>query len=282
MLLFVDAREIESDTLPDDKCAKGAQAPLAAALSASREILITQRKYTMTIVPFINEQTEKFIEGLPERVKSGKPAVPVITIAMQPGSGGLLIAENVAKRLGFRLYNENLLVAMAAESDVNRALLKEIEKGRPSELEDFIASILPRGDYVYKGDYFMMLKKMIEVIGSIGKAVIVGRGGNFIIPQEKRFSIRVVAPLEIRAKNVAYYFKTTLTEAEKRIKNRQAKRRAFIKENFRKDIDDPMYYDLVMNTERMDLETCTEMIIGAIKGAQVNRVFEKNCTYILK
>ena len=108
-----------------------------------------------------------------------------------------------------------------------------------------------------------------------------GRGGNFIIPPEKRFSIHVVAPLEIRIKNVAFHFKVTLEEAKKRIVNREAKRKAFIRDNFRKNIGEVMEYDLTLNTERMDLATCTELVIGAVKGAQINRAFEKPSSYIL-
>ncbi len=89
-------------------------------------------------------------------------------------------------------------------------------------------------------------------------------------------------PMEIRIQNVAFYYKVTPGETEKRIANRETKRKTFIKRNFRKNVENLMHYDLVIITERMDLETCTEMVIGAIKGAQTNRAFEKATSYILK
>jgi cytidylate kinase len=236
----------------------------------------------MTVEKFIRQQSEAFEKSLSDKVKKSQPALPVVTISMEPGSGGSLIAENVAQRLGYRLYSKNLLTAMAHKADVKQQVLEAIEKGRPTLFEDFVSSILPKDDYVYKGDYFEQLKDTISHLAMIGKAVIVGRGANFIIPLEKRFSIRVVAPLEVRIKNIAFYFKVTLEAAEKRIANREAKRKAFIRDNFRKNIGDHMHYDLTVNTERMDLETCTELVIGAIKGAQVNRVFEKTSSYILR
>ena len=236
----------------------------------------------MTVEKFIKQQSEAFEMSLPASVKKSQPAFPVITISMEPGSGGSLIAENVAKRLEYRFYSKNLLTAMANKADVKMSVLDAIEKGRPSVFEDLVSSIIPQDNYVYKGDYFEQLKDTINTIAMIGKAVIVGRGGNFILPREKRFSIRVFAPLEIRIKNIAFYFKVTLEKAEKRIANREAKRKAFIRDNFRKKIGDHMHYDLTINTERMDLETCTEIVIGAIKGAQVNRVFEKSSSYFLR
>ena len=236
----------------------------------------------MTVEKLLKQQSKAFQEKLPDEVKKGKPSLPVITIAMEPGSGGSLIAETVAERLGYRLYGKNILTAMAHKADVREDVLDAIEKGRPTPIEDFVSSILPKGDYVYKGDYFAQLKDTINNLAVIGKCVIVGRGANFIIPVEKRFAIRVVAPLETRIKNVAFYHKVTLEEAEKRILNRENRRKNFIRENFQKKIGDHMQYDLTINTERMDLETCTELVIGAIKGSQVNRAFEKASSYFLR
>jgi cytidylate kinase len=229
----------------------------------------------MTIEQFIRQQSEAFEKSLSDKVKSSQPMLPVITISMEPGSGGSLIAKDVAQRLGYRLYSKNLLTAMAHKADVKQQVLEAIENGRPTLFEDFVSSILPKDDYVYKGDYFEQLKDTIFNLAMIGKAVIVGRGANFIIPPEKHFSIRVVAPLEVRIKKIASHYKVTLEAAEKRIANREAKRKAFIKDNFHKNIGDHMHYDLTINTAHLDLETCTELVVGAIKGAQVHRVFEK-------
>ena len=236
----------------------------------------------MNVEQLIMQQADAFEKSLPESVKKSQPSLPAVTVAMAPGSGGSFIAEKVAKRLGYQLYSENLLTAMAHEVDVNRHALESIEKHRPKLFEDFVKSIMPKEDYVYKGDYFEQLKYTVSHLTMVGKVVIVGRGANFIIPLEKRFSIRIVAPIEVRIRNVAFYHKVNIEEAKKRIVNREAKRKAFIKENFHKDIDDHINYDLTINTERMDLETCTECIIGAVKGSQVNRVFEKKSSYILK
>lgn len=236
----------------------------------------------MTVEKFLKQQTQAFEDSLTDEIKAGKPSLPVITIAMEPGSGGSVIADAVATRLGFRLYGKNILTAMAHKADVKASVLEAIEKGRPTPIEDFVSSILPKGDYVYRGDYLEQLKETINNLAIIGKAVIVGRGGNFILPVERRFAVRVVAPLEIRIKNVAFFHKVTLEEAEKRIAYRESRRKAFIKENFHKKIDNYMHYDLLLNTGRMDLETCTELVIGAVKGAQVNRAFEKSSSYFLR
>ena len=208
-------------------------------------------------------------------------SVPVITLSMEAGSGGYLIAEGIAKRLGFELYSKNILNAISHSADVSSDALNLIEKERFTKLQDFVSSLLT-GEYVYSGDYFQHLSKIVNALGIIGRTVIVGRGANFILSPEKRFAIRVVAPEEVREKNVAFHFGVSLSEARKRIRRRNSRRKAFIKESFHEDIGDWKHYDLIINTARLDLNAAVETAIGTILGAQKNRVFEKATSYILR
>jgi cytidylate kinase len=156
-----------------------------------------------------------------------------------------------------------------------------IEKERLSKIQDFVSSLLQE-QYVYSGDYVQHLTKIVNSLGIIGRAVIVGRGANFILPPEKRFAIRVIAPEEVRVKNVAFHFGVSLAEAKKRIKNRETRRKTFIKNTFHKDIADVGSYDLIINTARLDLQAAVETAIGTILGAQKNRAFEKATAFILR
>jgi cytidylate kinase len=234
-----------------------------------------------TVEQFAQDQRDFFVSSLTEEDRAKPASVPVVTVAMEPGSGGFLVAEALAKRLGFDFYHRNILNAIAHSADTNSDVLDMIEKERFSKIQDFVSSLLQE-QYVYSGDYVQHLTKMVNSLGLIGRAVIVGRGANFILPPEKRFAIRVIAPEEIRVKNVAFHFGVSLAEAKKRIKNRETKRKTFIKNTFHKDITDVGSYDLILNTARLDLRAAVETVIGTILGAQKNRVFEKATAFILQ
>jgi hypothetical protein len=60
-------------------------------------------------------------------------------------------------------------------------------------------------DFVYTGDYLQYLKGIIEIIGKLNRGVIIGRRANYIHPAKGRFSVRVIAPRDIRVKNVAFF-----------------------------------------------------------------------------
>jgi cytidylate kinase len=236
---------------------------------------------SMKVGKFVREQQGLFENSLTDDEKEKTVAIPVVTVSMEPGSGGFMVAEALAKRLGYDLYHKNILNAIAASADTNSEVMELIEKERFSKIQDFVTALLQE-QYVYSGDYLQHLKRIVTSLGIIGRAVIVGRGANLILPPEKRFAIRIIAPEEIRVKNVAFHFGVSLAEAKKRIKNRENKRKTFIKNTFHKDIADFASYDLVINTARLDLPAAVETVIGAILGAQKNRVLEKAAAFILR
>ncbi|MCP4746817.1 MAG: cytidylate kinase-like family protein [Desulfobacteraceae bacterium] len=235
----------------------------------------------LSIKKFITEQTEKRLNGFSNTAIQKDAVIPIITVCMEPGSGGHLIAFEIAKRLNVKLYDKKILVPMAHSANLSSSKLEEIEKERPAGVQDFISALIDR-DYIYTGDYLRHLKEAVEIIGRIGKGVILGRGANFILPAKGRFSIRVVAPMDIRTKNVSFKYGISLEEARKKIRRREKRRKAFIKESFHENIEDTSHYDLIINTGRMDLQTSVECAIGAAIGAQVNKSFEKETIHILK
>ncbi|RLC04835.1 MAG: hypothetical protein DRH90_07605 [Deltaproteobacteria bacterium] len=234
-----------------------------------------------SVEKFITEQQEISKKQVPASRLKKSASVPVITICPEPGSGGRLIADEIAKRLNFTLFDKNILVAMANTAAVESRSLDTIEQQRPSGVQDFITSLVDK-DYVYTGDYLGLLKQQVEIISKIGRGVIVGRGANFILPPRDRFSIRVIAPLDIRIRNVSFRNGVPLVEAKKRIRNRERRRKTFIRESFHENIADIMHYDLILNTARMDLNTAVESVIGTLIGSQTNKTFEKETSYILK
>ena len=234
-----------------------------------------------SIKEFAAEQSHELLNYFSSNIMEKKSAIPVITICTQPGSGGYLIGSAVARRLGVELYDKSLLVPMAHYAEAESRALETIEKERPTGMQDFISSLLDK-DYVYTGDYLQYLKDIIEVIGKLNHGVIIGRGANFILPAKGRFSVRVVAPLDIRVKNVAFRFGVSLAEAKKRVKGREKKRKAFIRESFHQDIENIEHYDLIINTARMNLDAAVTAIIGATIGAQTEGGFEKENSFILR
>ena len=147
----------------------------------------------------------------------------------------------------------------------NRSVIETIEKERMSGIEDFISSLV-NDRYLWPGVYLEHLMQVVASIASHGNAVIVGRGANFLIPPENRLSIRMIAPFETRVENVSNTYGVTPEEAKRRVINRENKRAAFIRQSFNANVANPDNYDLVINTQRLNIDAVVGSVIGMVVG----------------
>ena len=223
------------------------------------------RKKT-SIKQFVKAQIKKWEQMYLVEDGRAEARVPVITVSSEPGSGGTVIAQEIAKRLDFDYFNRDIVEGIAESAEIRSSVIDTIEKERLSGIEDFIASLI-KDHYLYPGIYLEHLLKVVGTIGKHGRAVIVGRGANFILPPDERFSVRVIAALEIRVQNVAKWHKVSIEKARKRVIRRESKRRAFVRQSFNANITDPHNYDLIINTGKMRIESAVEAVIGPVMAA---------------
>ena len=213
-----------------------------------------------SIETFIKDQIEKW-------KKQTQTQIPVITISSEPGSGGRVIAQGLAKRLGIDLFDRNIVKEIAGSAHISGAVIETMEKDRLSGIKDFISSLV-NDRYLWPGVYLDHLMKVVAAIASHGNAIIVGRGANFLIPAEDRLSIRVISPLDTRVNNVSKEFGVTREEAKRRVINRENRRSAFIRQSFNADVADPRNYDLVVNTQKLDMDASLGAVIGMVVGSK--------------
>jgi cytidylate kinase len=150
---------------------------------------------------------------------------------------------------------------------MSTTVIETLEEERLSGVVDFIA-LLVRDQYLHPDSYLEHLMRVVGTIGKHGRAVIVGRGANFILPSESRFSVRVVAPLDLRVQNVANMLGVSLEQARQRVVRRESRRRAFIRHSFNVDVMDPLNYSLAINTGKLVTASTVAAVIGAIFGCQ--------------
>jgi cytidylate kinase len=219
---------------------------------------------TRSIHQIIEEQVQKWrIINQKERMDAEKTSI--VTISREPGTGGNFVAEALSERLGFDLFYQAVINEMAESAQVSVRLIETLDEKGVSVLEDWISSLVDKR-HLWPDRYLQHLMKAVGTIGKHGQAVIVGRGGNFVLPPDKRLSVRLVAPLEIRVKNVARHYNIVPEEARSRVIRTDSDRRAFVRKYFNADIGAPLNYDLVINTGIMSIDSSVDAIIGALKN----------------
>lgn len=219
----------------------------------------------VSIEEFVKRQVEKWQKLYAGDDKTKKAKIPVIALCMEPGSGGCLIAEKISQRLGFDFFHRDIIHKIAESARISTTVVESLEKERLSGVQDFISSLV-KDQYIHPSIYLDHLMQVIGTIGKQGRAVVVGRGANFIMPSNDRFAVRVIAPVEIRIKNVAKRFGVPTDTAKRRVLVRENRRRAFIRQSFNADICDPIHYDMIVNTGHLSIDAAVESVIGAVMG----------------
>lgn len=190
-------------------------------------------------------------------------SLPVITLSREPGSGGRFVAKAVAEKLGLELFHEGLINAMAENADTSGRVIRTLDEKGLSMLEDWVSAAIS-DRHLWPDEFSRTLMRVIGTIGRHGKAIIVGRGANFVLPPENRFRVRIIAPLEKRINCVAETHGISKSEAKKRVLHTESNRQAFIRKYFYSDISDTANYDMVLNTGTLSVEKAAAAICGVV------------------
>ena len=195
-----------------------------------------------------------------EKYKGG----PIITISREPGSGGSEIARRLAKALDMDLIGAQIIQHVADSAKMSRRVIESLDEKEVTFRDTLLSSLF--GEYrPWPGEYLQHLTRVIGTIGVFGNTIIVGRGANHVLPPEKAFKVRIIAPLEYRIKYFMEDRGYTKAEAEQYVVKTENDRKAFVRKYFNADVSDPKHYDIVINTGGMPLEAATKAIIAAFK-----------------
>jgi cytidylate kinase len=189
----------------------------------------------------------------------------VITISRQWGSGGTNIASLVAQKLGFELYDKEIINQVAERLGADPRHIEHHDERGPDLVGGIILQLL-EGKRPTEATYLRTLVKVMRQIAKQGHAVIVGRGGSYILPESYR--VRIVAPENIRVARISELHNMNEKAARRAIIETDRQRTNFVRAHFGCDIDNPLDYDLVINTEHCSIEHAAQLIIEGFRARQ--------------
>lgn len=216
-----------------------------------------------SVEKIVEEQIQQWEMSRPK--KGEKPGISVITVSRQPGSEGNEIAAKLAGAFGYNLFDQEIIQAMARDAKISNRVLETLDEKGLNVLEDVVATVIEER-HLWPDQYMKHLMRVIGAIGRHGKAVIVGRGANFILPPAQNLRLRIVAPFDKRVNKVAHLYDVDINEARRQIYREEAERRSFTRRYFYANIDDPIHYDMVVNTQLMS----DQQVIAAARAVLEN------------
>ncbi|CAN5881081.1 cytidylate kinase-like family protein [soil metagenome] len=206
-------------------------------------------------------------EVLPDRPPGPSARFRNICVTREAGAGGSTLARSVAERLGWKLYDAEILETIARRMEMSIEEVKALDELAPSTIQDWVLP-LREEHYAPLEAYLDHLAKLVLSIGHAGDAVIVGRGAGFMLPRSETLSIRVVAPLKARASLLAERLGVTPRTARRIARDLDKRRARFVRTMFHSDANDPHQYDLVLDLQSLGLPIATETIVRAVEAGQ--------------
>jgi len=197
--------------------------------------------------------------------------MPVITISRQYGAGGKTIANLVAHKLGYQMFDDEILQEVARKANVSKHWVDSVEKEAGSKFQRFISGIVPKslierildseGGYIDEEIYIDLLYKVITRIADQGNAVIVGRGGQYILEGfENTYHILLIADKLHRIQFMEEHYQLSSSEALKVVNANEKKRATLFRKFGKEGYDNHVHYNIVINTSVIPIQKASDII----------------------
>jgi cytidylate kinase len=190
---------------------------------------------------------------------------PWVSVSKQMGSLGVELARELGRQLEWQVFDREIVASIATQRKMREAVLSRLDEQAIGAFNDYIAQMLVPNDPGQLA-YLEELARVIWGLARQGNAIILGRGANWFLNARFGLRLRAIAPLELRADRVARAEGLTLAEAGRRIKEHEAKQAAFIRQVYGRDIDDPLGYDVLINTGEMELDVAVRIAQEALRA----------------
>jgi len=184
--------------------------------------------------------------------------VPLITITRGSLSASRQVADRIGGVLGCAIVTREEVLQRAREYGLEETGMGDIyyiEKNPPHLWTRHAAE---------RRVYLILIRaSLMDFIGE-GNTIYLGHMGQFVLSDLPRLlRIRIDASLDFRVRSLVNEEKFSKAEAETHIKTIDARRRSWAKFLYGTDYDSPLYYDMVLNLERMSMDSATEITLRA-------------------
>jgi hypothetical protein len=190
---------------------------------------------------------------------------PYLLISREKGAGGHAVAREAGIRLGWQVFDNEIVDEIAKKAHVRRQLIESLDEHDRDTIQGIIDQLLKPRE-IGTSDYFACLKQVVLTLGHQGDVVIVGRGAQFILPTQFGLCVRMVAPIEARIQRTADKEHLSMDAARVEVERSDRERVKLVRRHYGRDVTDPLSHDIIINTAAMNVEAAAGVIMTALQG----------------
>lgn len=215
----------------------------------------------------------------------------VVCVSRTMAAGGEDVARAVSQNLGFRYVDEEIVAQAAEREKVGVAVIENAER-RQSFLDRLLESFavapmpeamvftaglgypaaLPVADpasAAFRGTehYRRLIRDVVHETAAQGNVVIVAHAAAMALGgRDDVLRVLVTASPETRAARVAAARRIGIEEAAKAVADSDRARRDYFKDFYQVREEQPIHYDLVVNTDLLSPQQAVAVVVAAAQG----------------
>lgn len=201
-------------------------------------------------------------------------SIKIITISRQFGSGGRTIAKKVADELGFNYYDKEIIEHVAVETGFSKEYIEERGEHAPGKTI-LSYGFEPQGvpgimNGMSAADYLWSIQRQVilKIAEEDKPCVIVGRCADYILKEyDDVFNVFIHADMEFRKDRIVRLYGESENKPEKRLIEKDKKRKTNYKYYTNQDWGDSVNYDLSLDSSFFGVDKCAEIICDLVRNS---------------
>lgn len=195
---------------------------------------------------------------------------PFVTISRQSGSGGYAVASRLSQILRARIcetrcgcpwtvFGRELVQRVIDEHHLSEHNASYLGEDVLSEIEDTMDDLF--GLHPSKWTLVHKMSQTILRLARTGEVILVGRAANVVTRSlPGGFHVRLVGSPDKRLERLKAQHGLDDRRARERMRREDRDRGAYLKKYFNRDINDPLAYHLVVNTDGFDPDAVADLV----------------------
>lgn len=184
-----------------------------------------------------------------------------VTVSEMIGTNGEIIAREVAKRIDYPFYAKEELFKTADKMGY-LADVTHLEMKSPHLLEKYFSD-KPK-------IYLDRFQSVIYELARKGNALFFGKGSQLLLHSyDCALHVLITGSMEKRIQRLTEANKITREVAEEIIRTSDHDKAGFLKYAFNREWLDPHLYDIILNTDKLSVESAVKMIVDAAQSEEI-------------
>jgi cytidylate kinase len=201
----------------------------------------------------------------------------LVALSAAYGAGGSRVGPALAEKLGVPFLDRAIPFAVSErlEVDLETAERHDFRVG-VSKLERVLRGFIGQDvgapvpitpQLTVDEDFCKATEEVLLAQAATGEGVILGRAAAIVLRDRPGvLRARLDGPSDRRAAQAARLGAIELPEAERRLERLDRAHAEYVKRFYSADIGDPSLYDLVLDSTAIELDTCVELLVTAVRS----------------